>query len=243
MKSIHLTIFFICLTVGLFAANYQNFEKNLHFDRLSFLRDKGFEPKVIYDIGAHHGDWSLQIKEVFPKAEFFLFEANESNKPFLNKTAFPYYLSLLGDEEKTVTFYANNSTGDSIFCEQTRFYQEGKCVKKKLPMTTLACIVAKNQIPKPDLIKFDVQGAEKMIIQGSKDVVKSAEVVILEAKILEYNKNAPLTYEIMTLMNNLGYSLLDILECHYLPSGELNEVDFLFVKNNSNLIKKGVLIQ
>lgn len=71
----------------------------------------------------------------------------------------------------------------------------------------------------------------------------NAEVVILETKILEYNKNAPLFFEVMTMMNDLGYSLLDILECHYLPSGELNEIDFLFVKKSSKLIKTGLLIQ
>ena len=39
-------------------------------------------------------------------------------------------------------------------------------------------------------------------------------------------------------MNEMGYSLQDVLECHYLPSGELNEIDLLFIKKESKLIKK-----
>ena len=42
-------------------------------------------------------------------------------------------------------------------------------------------------------------------------------------------------------MHNLGYVLLDVVELHYLPTGELVEFDLLFVKNDSTLIKKGIL--
>lgn len=221
----------------------QNFQGNLHYDRLSFLKAKGFEPKVIYDIGAYRGHWSLEIHKVFPNGQFYLFEANENNRSYLEKTPFNFYIGILGDKEQNVTFYTNNTTGDSIFCEQTKYYQENNCIKKELPMITLETAVKNNKIPLPDLIKFDVQGAEKLIIQGSQSLIQHAEVLILETKILEYNQKAPLIYETLNLMESLGYNLSDILECHYLPTGELNEIDFLFIKNGSKLIKKGILIQ
>lgn len=250
LKRLPSNFFAICLFVlsigmssQIFCSHYQNFEKNLHYDRLHFLKDKGFEPKVIYDIGAYRGFWSLQIKEVFPQAKFYLFEANENNRIFLQLTHLPFYFAVLGNKEQLVTFYTNDSTGDSLFREQTKYYQGSNSKKKEVQMTTLANVVQKNQIPSPDLIKFDVQGAEKLIIQGSPHTVMNAEVVILETKILEYNEKAPLIFETMSLMDSLGYSLLDILECHYLPTGELNEIDFLFVKKDSKLIKKGILIE
>lgn len=242
LKKHLLTLCFIFL-LSTIAEGYDNFGRDIHFDRLKFLRDKGFDPEVIYDIGAYRGQWSMQMKDLFTDAQFYLFEANERNSLFLNLTSFPTFIALLGDREQLVTFYTNDLTGDSVFCEQTKYYQEHNSKKKELLMTKLDTVVRKNQIPPPDLIKFDVQGAEKIIIQGSPQIVMNAEVVILETKILEYNKNAPLVFETISLMNALGYSILDILECHYLPTGELNEVDFLFVKNDSKLIKKGLLIE
>lgn len=212
-----------------------------HTARLDFLKKKGFDPQVIYDIGAYRGTWSQEIQQVFPSSKFFLFEANENNTPYLQKLSFPFFIAALGDREDKVTFYSNNSTGDSLLKEQTQYYCEGKCVAKQVEMTTLEKLVANNKLPLPDLIKMDVQGAEKLIIQGSPDIVKHAKVVILETKILEYNKGAPLIYEIMTLMNGLGYRILDILELHYLPSGELNELDILFVKEDSPFIKRNLL--
>jgi FkbM family methyltransferase len=220
-----------------------NFAQDLHVERLQFLKDKGFKPKVVYDIGAFRGYWTAEIKQIYNEANFYLFEANENNKYYLDQLGLPYFCSLLGDKEQMISFFTNNSTGDSIFCEQTVYYQGQNCSVKQLPMTTLAKIVGKNNLPKPDLIKIDVQGAEKLIIQGSPDIIMNAEVVILETKILEYNQKAPLVNETLSLMCALGFSLMDILECHYLPTGELNEIDLLFVKNDSKLIKKGILIE
>ena len=113
--------------------------------------------------------------------------------------------------------------------------------EKTLQMNTLSSFVKKNALPLPNLVKIDVQGAEKIVIQGGMDVISHAEVVILETKILEYNAGAPSILELMMLMHSLEYRLLDIIEFHYLSSGELNEVDLLFVKNNSQLIKTGLL--
>lgn len=213
-----------------------------HASRLNVLKDQGFQPKVIYDIGAHRGSWSCEVEQVFKEARFYLFEANESQKPYLAKLSHPFYIAVLGDRNDVVTFFCNNSTGDSLLKEKTRYYDEGRCVEKKVTMTTLKDIISKNELPLPNLIKMDVQGAEKMIIQGSPEVVKHADVVILETKILEYNENAPLMLEIVTMMHQLGFRAIDILEMHYLPTRELNEIDLLFVKEDSPLIKRGKLI-
>jgi|688.fasta_scaffold01230_17 FkbM family methyltransferase len=219
------------------------FQGDLHVPRLHLLRSKGFLPRVIYDIGANGGQWSMHIREIFPNAEFYLFEANEYFRPYLEKTGMTFIFALLGDKNQPVTFFARDKTGDSIFREQTKFYSDSVCEKRELQMVKLTDIVKHHALPLPDLIKLDVQGAEKLIIQGGIDIVSHAEAIILECKILEYNKGAPFFYEVMTLMEGLGYTLSDLLECHYLPSGELNEIDCLFIKKDSKLIKRGILIE
>lgn len=213
-----------------------------HFERLQLLKNKGFAPKVIYDIGAFSGEWSQLTKRVFPHSQFFLFEANENLKPRLQSAGFPFFIALLGNEEKMVPFHMKGNTGDSIFLEQTHYFSGNNYETRELQMTKLSSLVKQNYLPLPDLIKMDVQGAEKLIIEGSPEIITNAEVVILETMVLEYNKGAPFANEIMALMYNLGYVLLDIVELHYLSTGELIEVDFLFVKRDSALIKKGILV-
>jgi FkbM family methyltransferase len=216
-------------------------EEVSHQSRLTILKNKGFEPRVVYDIGAYHGDWSAEIKTIFKNAQFFLFEANENQKKYLEKRPFPFFIRALGDREEVVNFYSKDSTGDSLFLEQTQHYEEGKYTIKVVQMTTLENVVKENNLPLPDLVKIDVQGAEKLILQGSPSIIQHAEVVILETKILEYNQGAPLINEIMTCMDQLGFRMFDILELHYLPNRDLMEVDILFVKKESSLIKRGML--
>lgn len=234
-----LTILFVTFLSALSAE--ENFNRSIHSARLSFLKSKGFEPKVIYDIGAYDGSWTREIKGVFPRAQFFLFEANEKHRSSLEGTFCPFFLVLLGDQDKTVTFYSNGSTGDSVFIEQTKFYQGNHYQKKTMPMTTLAKVVEQNHLPLPDFIKIDVQGAEQLILRGSSEVIKNAEAIVMETKVLEYNKGAPFAHETISLMNELGYSFQDVFECHYLPTGELSEIDLLFLKKDSTLIRRGLL--
>jgi FkbM family methyltransferase len=214
----------------------------VHEQRLALMGAKGFFPRVIYDIGAYRGYWSYVVQQIFPYASFYLFEANEQHISDLEKLPFPYFIHLLGDQEKMVTFYSNGKEGDSVFRENTSFYQDEKMDARSLQMTTLSSVVQKHQLPPPDLIKLDVQGAEKLIIEGSQQLMCLAEMMVIETKILEYNHQAPLMHELVTFMNRLGYQVLDVLELHYLPTGELCEVDFLFVKQNSVFIKKGLLV-
>ncbi len=237
----HLSLLFY-LAFSIFQCCHLNaangFFGNLHCDRLNLLKHHGFNPQIVYDIGAYKGEWSVNTHRVFPNSQFYLFEANPAHMPALNNTLFPYFISLLGDKEDLVTFYSNNSTGDSFFIENSSYYSESSTQNKKLAMTTLASIVVKNKLPLPDLIKMDVQGAERLIIDGSPEIIKNAEVIVLEASILEYNHGAPLIYEMMSLMDSTGYLVLDVLEHHYYPTGELIQIDLLFVKKNSKLIKK-----
>jgi FkbM family methyltransferase len=217
---------------------------NLHKDRLLQLQQKGFFPNIIYDIGAFHGLWSREIQTIFPLADFYLFEANEDNRNALSHQPFPFFIELLGDEEREAVFYFTEtpSSGESLFLEQTSYFDESKVQRRMLKMRTLSSVVQKHLIPYPDMIKIDVQGAEKLIIEGSLSLICLAEVVILETKILEYNQGAPLIHEMIKLMTSLGYRILDVLEWHYLPTGELNEMDLLFIKNTSKFIKSGLMI-
>lgn len=214
---------------------------NQHAERLHLLQQKGFEPRVIYDIGAFRGEWSKEMYRLFPKSEFFLFEANKNNEPYLKKQPFPYFIELLGNEHKTAIFYSRDWTGDSVYKENTRFYDDRSTRRIELQMTPLTSVVEGNGIPLPDLVKIDAQGAENIIVQGGEPTVRHAEVIILETKILEYNEKSPLIYETLDLMHSLGYQMSDIIEHHYLPSQELNEIDILFIRNESKLIRTGVM--
>ena len=81
------------------------FAKDLHYERLKLLQSNGFNPKVIYDIGAFHGHFSEQISIIYPNAKFHLFEGNDNHRFILEQGRFPCHFVVLGDENNQVTFF------------------------------------------------------------------------------------------------------------------------------------------
>lgn len=218
---------------------------NFYQQRLSHFRNLGFYPKVIYDIGASKGEWSNEAEEIFPNSHFYLFEANQKNIHFLEKQKHPFFIELLGDQEKPTVFYTTEKegcgTGDSIFKENTTLYSEKYCKEIMLPMKTLSSVVKQYQIPSPDLIKIDVQGSEKLVIQGGTEIILSAQAVILEIQILHYNQGSSLLAEIVALMDNLGFQIVDLLQAQYIFDKYLMCLEGLFIKKDSKFICTGIL--
>lgn len=211
-------------------------------ERLRFLAAKGFAPRTVFDIGAFTGGWTQNAKRIFPSARFHCFEANEEHRASLQEAVGPdpgaVHIGVLGDKCAEVTFFSRADTGDSVFEEQTAFFVDNPAVTRKtLPMRTLDS----QQLPKPDLVKIDVQGAELLVLAGGRSCIANAEMIILETKVLEYNKGTPTFLETLTFMDEFGYVPLDITELHYLRSGELCEVDVMFVRKGSRFLKTGLL--
>lgn len=222
---------------------------NFQYQRLSLLANLGFSPRTILDIGAYQGEWTKMAHQIFPLAKIFMIEATPDNESLLRNVSEASGLSmaLLGNKsKKSVDFYVANpqttsiTTGNSIYMEKTRYFDNQHLIK--LPMTTLDEMVAKRKLKNVDFIKIDTQGSELNILKGGKKTVSKAEFILLETQNLEYNDKAPFTEDVVIAMKSYGFRLFDILETHYLFSGELFQVDLLFAKKDSMFMKKGRLI-
>ena len=205
---------------------------------LQKLKSFGFEPKNILDIGANKGKWSSEIrKKVFPKAEYTLIEAIDYEE--LEKLGIKYdninYKNILLDEiEHLVTWYEKRNTGDSLFKENTGYFDDCKEIKRST--TTLDLVFNKNEVF--ELIKIDCQGAEIPILKGGNRLVQKASVIILEVPFMgEYNIGAPNFYEHMNYMENIGYRVFDIVELHRVDN-ILIQIDIIFIKQGHDFENK-----
>ena len=205
---------------------------------LQKLKSFGFEPKNILDIGANKGKWSLEIKKkVFPKAEYTLIEAidyEELEKLSVKHDNINYKNILLDEIERLVTWYEKRNTGDSLFKENTGYFDDCKEIKRNA--TTLDLVFKKNEVF--ELIKIDCQGAEIPILKGGNRLIQKSSVIILEVPFMgEYNIGAPNFYEHINYMENIGYRVFDIVELHRVDN-ILIQIDIIFIKQGHDFENK-----
>ncbi len=195
-----------------------------HVNYLVKLKDSGFEPKVIYDIGSNVLHWSSVAKTIWPNAEIILFEAYQLLE-FLYSD-YKYHIGCLSDTNtKVVKFYHSecNPGGNSYYKENTKHFRDDKYIEMKT--STLDSIVKQKKFPLPDLVKIDVQGAEIDILKGGINTIGNAQRLILELQSVEYNKGATLVTESLPVIESMGWKCEDPLFCDNGPDG-----DYGFIK-------------
>ena len=62
-----------------------------------------------------------------------------------------------------------------------------------------------------DLIKVDTQGSELDVIEGGKEICKKAKAMLLEVSFNEYNKDAPLSEEVINYMKDFKFKPAAVL--------------------------------
>lgn len=184
-------------------------------DHAEYLKTMNIDPKVIYDIGACVLHWTRKAKEVWPNSEYVLFDASAAVEPYLKSSGDHYVLSVLSDvDNKEVEFYENTDHpgGNSYYKENTHMYTEKH--KKILKTRTLNTLVEKHGLPKPELIKLDIQGAELDVLHGADKILDSCTDIILEAQLEDYNLGAPKIEEVKTYLESIGFELISKFSEH-----------------------------
>ena len=190
-----------------------------------------FIPESILDIGANVGQFYNEIKEIFPNSYYYLIEGNDSCEVVLETLNVDYSISLLSDIEKEVDFYVRKHeprcTGNSIYRENTSFYDDDQIIILKKQTKTLSNILNNKVF---DLIKIDVQGSEIDIINGGIDIIKNAKGVLMEISLVEYNQNAPVKEFVYEYMSNIGFIPIETIgNINHPITHELIQKDILFL--------------
>jgi FkbM family methyltransferase len=194
-----------------------------HIAYLKRLKEGGFEPKVIYDIGSCVLHWTNVAKELWPDATFILFDAF-AEAEFLYK-GYDYHMGALSNEEREVNFYQNeyHPCGNSYYREigspaPDYYFPKNNSIRKVT--TTLDKVVKERGFPLPDFIKIDVQGCEMDILEGGKDTVKHATRLIVELQHMEYNQGAMQASESVPIIEGMGFRCVDPMFTNAGPDGD-----------------------
>ena len=207
------------------------------FDKINIIKQKGYSPDVILDIGAHHGNWTNSMLQIFNQSKYYLFEAidyPELNQ-FKNNDCIKVFNILLNDKIEQVNWYQMKNMGDSMFKEQTHHFNNCEIIQREtIDLNTF--LLQNNLLQKETniLIKIDSQGAEIPILKGSTSILEKTNFIILEIPFFgQYNEGVPNFLEHITFMNTIGFVVYDIIDTHYINNFNM-QVDILFINKNHN---------
>ena len=220
----------------------ENGAPSMHCGLMS-LRDRGVSLTHVVDCGAFIGDWTRLCRQVFPKASVLMIEPqrrwSETLEHFAvaNAPGIRFASALLGPTPaESVDFLLlddpGGGTGSSVLWENSDVPRRSV----KLAMNTLDRVIEEQEFPGPQLIKLDVQGYELEVLKGGACALASAEFVLLEVSVWQYNENSPLIDEVVAFMSEAGFATYDLFDINRRPDGTLLQLDVLFVRKNSSLL-------
>jgi len=210
------------------------------FDQIKLIQRNGYNPTHIIDIGAYHGQWTVQTFPIFPDAKFIMIEANDH--PELNKYKTFSNISvineILNDTQTDVIWNQSGNTGDSLHKEQScwsHMFQEvsrtsitmNHCIQKyNIDLSSMTNI----------FMKIDCQGAEIAILKGATDLFVQTDFILMELPLFgKYNANVPSFLEHIQYMDSIGFQPYDIVDNHYINHFNM-QVDMLFINKNHSFV-------
>ncbi len=203
---------------------------------LERLKQNGFSPQSVFDVGAYQGDFAELCFELWPETSVTCFEVlpGPSNNILQRAQAgksLQLIPCLLGAENRPEVEFNLAETASSVLTEQAQPQME----KAIFPMRTVDDVVARELHGRaPDFLKMDVQGYELEVLKGATRSLPSIQVILAEVNFLDLHDGVPLLAQFISWMHDRGWAAYDICGLIRRPLDRaLWQADMIFVPENS----------
>ena len=220
-----------------------NRKNNLLSNFYSILKTQQFEPKFIYDIGAHKGTWTTECMKYFPNAHYILFEPQpdlrlEIENELFGKKNYTLFSLGVGNKDGQLLFTYQDRADSCTFNMSEKEAMEKGFKQLKTPIVKLDSFVKLEKLPKPEILKIDAEGIDLDVLDGASELLnESVEIVLVEVGILNYFfQNSALS--VLNYMDKANFKLFDITDLNRpFKNGALWLCEFVFIKKNGKLDK------
>ena len=197
--------------------------------------------KTIIDIGANEGQFAEKITAILPEASLICFEPlpepfRKLKEKFAGKPGFSCLEIALGEREGRQKIFRNEYSPSSSILPMKSAHKEAfdharREFEEEISIRRLDSVAKQIKIAGPYLVKIDVQGYEKQVIDGGADIIKNAAMIIIETSFVELYENSPLFGDIYDKLTSLGFQYAGSLKQLPRPSdGKILQQDAIFQK-------------
>lgn len=138
--------------------------------------------KVVFDVGANVGEWSEKASGFFPMAVFHTFEISEANFGVLERkltgNTFVHNRLGLSNQEGSIAYkdYGDGSGLNTIVPRSCIHDKTQAAILQSVDVTTGDEYCRRKKVGHIDFLKIDVEGAEKLVLEGFGDLLRRKAV-------------------------------------------------------------------
>lgn len=219
----------------------------LEEDKFKWLQNMNIN--TVIDVGAHKGEFALQLHQLLPTARFYCFEPLpdiflELKANLKDLQTFTVFNFAIGDRQGELAMYRSDFSPSSSLLKMAELHQKSfpytsgeklETVKVK----TLNQIGTEIRLEDNILLKIDVQGYEDRVIRGASNIIERSKVVIVETSFFELYEKQVLFGDIYRLLNEQGFIYSGTWEETKSPiDGIPLQQDSIFIKKEKALVLK-----
>lgn len=155
--------------------------KNVFADR-EYAINFTDEPKLIIDAGANVGYASVFFADRYPNAKVLAIEPESANFALLNRNAAPYenivpiHAALWHCQERI----AISDPGKGAWAFRTSALSHARETVEHVQGVTVQQIIEEHDVSQIDLLKIDIEGAEKQVFEHSCNWIERVQMIVVE---------------------------------------------------------------
>ncbi len=195
----------------------------------------------VMDIGAFQGRFTDAALAYWRPDPVWLVEANPDmaavlREKYRRRSECRIIHAAIADRSGTANLRVNERLGSSsilpILPEAERVFGHTLAERQVLavPARTLDALFEEHDIDRVDLMKVDIQGAERQLIEGGRHALKSVSVLYTEVMFTPQYAGAAGFEELHRLLCDAGFRLRGLSEGRLGTDGALAYADALFVR-------------
>lgn len=192
------------------ASGYADYSGELYIIK----KIKEHKPKIIFDVGAHVGDWSSFLINEYRDLKYTLYMFEPSKKTYdklarnISASNNKIFQNIgLGDKNEILKIhYDTVEQGNASILADNKKYSEEVCI------VTLDSFCVQNAIDNIDFMKMDVQGYEYNVLLGAKNLLAKGRIKFIQFEFDEPNINNRVFFKDFWDLLSEKY---DIYQCLY----------------------------